>query len=147
MNDANDSKGSQIDWFIFIVGTALLAAVVIPIVVAPEWSFGVINASFQFITNELGVYYVWAACITFIFLVWLSISRFGGILLGPPGTEATYSKFAWAAMLFCTDIGGSLIYRGAAEWAFYIGDPPYKLRQSWHRCHYCWSMSCSRGRS
>jgi hypothetical protein len=35
----NDSNGSQIDWFIFIVGSALLAAVVIPIVVAPEWSF------------------------------------------------------------------------------------------------------------
>ena len=87
MNDANDSNGSQIDWFIFVVGTALLAAVVIPIVVAPEWSFGVINVSFKFITTEFGVYYVWAASITFVFLVWLSISRFGGIVLGPEGTK------------------------------------------------------------
>ena len=65
----NDSNGSQIDWFIFVGGTALLAAVVIPIVAAPEWSFGVINASFEFITNEFGVYYVWSACIIFIFLL------------------------------------------------------------------------------
>ena len=121
----NDSTGSQIDWFIFVVGTALLAAVVIPIVVAPEWSFGVINVSFSFITNEFGVYYVWAASITFVFLVWLSISRFGGIVLGPEGIEAQYSKFSWAAMLFCAGIGSALIYWGAAEWAFYIGDPPY----------------------
>ena len=125
MNDANDSNGSQIDWFIFVVGTALLAAVVIPIVVAPEWSFGVINVSFKFITNEFGVYYVWAACIIFVYLVWLSISRFGSIVLGPEGTKAQYSKFSWAAMLFCTGIGSALIYWGAAEWAFYIGDPPY----------------------
>ncbi len=121
----NDSNGSQIDWFIFIVGSGLLAAVVIPIVVVPEWSFGVINAAFQFITNEFGVYYVWAACIIFIFLVWLAVSRFGGIILGPEGVEAAYSKFAWGAMLFCTGIGSALIYWGAAEWAFYIGDPPY----------------------
>ena len=121
----NDSNGSQIDWFIFFVGTALLAAVVIPIVVAPEWSFGVINAAFKFITNEFGVYYVWAACIIFLFLLWLSVSRFGGVVLGPAGTEATYSKFSWAAMLFCTGIGSALIYWGAAEWAFYIGNPPY----------------------
>lgn len=121
----NDSNGSQIDWFIFIVGSALLAAVVIPIVVVPDWSFSVINTAFQFITNELGVYYVWAACLIFVFLVWLSISRFGGIVLGPEGTEAAYSKFSWAAMLFCTGIGSSLIYWGAAEWAFYIGEPPY----------------------
>ena len=121
----NDSNGSQIDWFIFVVGTALLAAVVIPIVAAPEWSFGVINASFEFITNEFGVYYVWSACIIFVFLLWLGVSRFGGIVLGPEGTEVSYSKFAWAAMLFCTGIGSALIYWGAAEWAFYIGDPPY----------------------
>jgi len=125
MNDSNESNGSQIDWFIFIFGTALLAAVVIPIVVAPEWSFGIINISFQYITNVFGVYYVWAACIVFVFLVWLSISRFGGIVLGPEGTKAAYSKFSWAAMLFCTGIGSALIYWGAAEWAFYIGDPPY----------------------
>ena len=121
----NDSNESQIDWFIFVVGTALLVAVVVPIVVAPEWSFGVINAARKFVTNEFGVYYVWAACLIFVFLVWLSISRFGGIVLGPEGMAAQYSKFSWAAMLFCTGIGSSLIYWGAAEWAFYIGNPPY----------------------
>jgi len=120
-----DSNESQIDWFIFIGGTMLLAAVVIPIVVAPEWSSGIIEASRQFITGEFGVYYVWAACIIFIFLLWLSMSRFGGIVLGPAGTEAAYSKFSWGAMLFCTGIGSALIYWGAAEWAFYIGAPPY----------------------
>ncbi len=123
----NDSNGSQIDWFIFLAGTALLTAVVIPIVVAPEWSFRIINVSFQFITREFGVYYVWAACIIFVFLLWLSISKYGGIVLGPEGTEPAYSKFSWAAMLFCTGIGASLIYWGASEWALYIGDPPYGI--------------------
>jgi len=121
----DDSNESQIDWFIFIGGTGLLLAAVLPIVIAPEWSFGIINVSFQFITNEFGVYYVFAACSVFVFLLWLSFSRFGGTVLGPAGVEADHSKFSWAAMLFCTGIGGSLIYWGAAEWAFYIGDPPY----------------------
>ena len=124
----NSENGSQIDWFIFLVGTALLLAVVIPIVVAPDWSIGIINAAFQFITSQFGVYYVMAASIIFVFLLWLGVSRFGGIVLGPQGTTPAYSKFSWAAMLFCTGIGGSLIYWGAAEWAFYISDPPYGIQ-------------------
>ena len=121
----NDSFESQVDWFIFLVGTALLCAVVIPIVVAPEWSFGVINVAFRFITNEFGVYYVWAACLIFGYLVWLGFSHHGNIVLGPPGTTAKYTRFAWGAMLFCTGIGSALIYWGAAEWAIYIDAPPY----------------------
>ena len=121
----NDSNGSQIDWFIFFVGTALLVAVVVPIVVAPEWSFGVIQTAFRFLTNQFGVFYVIAACLTIVFLLWISISKYGGIVLGPEGTKPEYSKFSWAAMLFCTGIGGSLIYWGAAEWVFYYIEPPY----------------------
>ena len=121
----NDSNGSQIDWFIFFVGTALLVAVVVPIVVAPEWSFGVIQTAFRFLTNQFGVFYVIAACLTIVFLLWISISKYGGIVLGPEGTKPEYSKYSWAAMLFCTGIGGSLIYWGAAEWVFYYIEPPY----------------------
>lgn len=115
----------QIDWFIFAVGTALLLAVVIPIVVAPEWSFGAINTAFEFITQKIGVYYIIAACAAIVFLLWISFSRYGGIVLGPEGCQPTHSKFSWAAMLFCTGIGSSLLYWGATEWAFYYHAPPF----------------------
>lgn len=120
-------KEPQIDWFIFIVGTLLLLAVVVPIVAAPDWSAGAINISFNFLTRQFGIVYVIVACATFGFLIWISSSRFGRIVLGPAGVPPKHSKFSWAAMLFCTGIGSSLIYWGAAEWAFYYEAPPFGI--------------------
>ena len=121
----SDNETPKIDWFIFIGGTLLLLAVVVPIVVAPQWSFEVINTSFNFLTQQFGIFYIIAACVIFVFLIWLSISHYGGVVLGPDGVAPSHSKFSWAAMLFCTGIGSSLIYWGAAEWAFYYTSPPF----------------------
>lgn len=121
----NNNQKPTIDWFIFIGGTLLLLAVVLPIVIAPQWSFDVINASFIILTQEFGVYYIIAACVILVFLIWVSVSRYGGIVLGPDGIAPSHSRFSWAAMLFCTGIGSSLIYWGAVEWAFYYTSPPF----------------------
>lgn len=120
-----DEERPQVDWFIFIGGTALLLAVVVPIVTAPEWSFVVIGNAFKFLTRGLGVVYIYAACAIFLFLLWIGIGNFGRIVLGPDGEDPRHSRFSWAAMLFCTGIGSSLIYWGAAEWAFYYDAPPF----------------------
>ena len=121
----SENESPRIDWFIFIVGSALLLSVVIPIVVAPEWSVGLVNSAFAFLTQHLGVYYVLTACLVFAFLLWIALGKAGNIVLGPEDTPPAYSKFSWAAMLFCTGIGASLIYWGAAEWAFYYVEPPF----------------------
>lgn len=121
----NKNPKPQIDWFIFIGGTLILLAAVVPIIVAPEWSFEKVNDAFSFLTQQFGVYYVIAACAIVVFLIWISISDFGGVVLGPDGVVPSHSKFSWAAMLFCTGIGSSLIYWGAAEWAFYYTSPPF----------------------
>ncbi len=61
----------------------------------------------------------------FLFLLWISISNFGRIVLGPNGIAQTHAKFSWGAMLSCTGIGSSLIYWRTVEWAFYCDAPPY----------------------
>ena len=123
----SDNESPRIDWFIFIVGTALLLSVVIPIVVAPKWSIGIVNDAFSFLTQHLGVYYVITACAVFVFLLWIAFGKAGRIVLGPADVSPSYSRFSWTAMLFCTGIGASLIYWGAAEWAFYYVDPPFSV--------------------
>ncbi len=115
----------QIDWFIFIGGTLVLLAAVVPIAVAPEWSIKIVAAAFSFLTQQFGVYYIVAACAILVFLLWVAINDFGGTILGPTGVAPSHSRFSWAAMLFCTGIGSSLIYWGAAEWAFYYTKPPF----------------------
>ena len=111
-----------VDWFIFVLGAGILFSVVLPIVIAPEWSAGAINQTFEFLTTRFGVLYVVTAVGTIMFLLWLACSRYGRLQLGSGDTE--YNEFAWASMLFCAGIGASLIYWGAAEWVYYYTDPP-----------------------
>ena len=78
----NNSRKPQIDRFIFVGGTLVLLAAVVPIVVAPEWSVKMIDAAFSFLTQQFGIYYIIAACAIFVFLLWVSVSDFGGTVLG-----------------------------------------------------------------
>ena len=64
----------EVDWFIFGVGCLILLAIIVPLVVAPQWSGDMINATFDKVTSELGVFYVIAAIATLGFLLWIAIS-------------------------------------------------------------------------
>ena len=122
----HDQPRADIDWFIFIAGTTLLFGIVIPIVVAPDWSIGIIESAFSTITTDLGVLYVIIGVGTLVFLIWLAVSRHGRTVLGPDAaTPPVHSTFSWAAMLFCTGIGASLVYWGAMEWVYYYTAPPF----------------------
>ena len=71
-----------VDWFIFVLGAVILFSVVVPIVLAPQWSEGVINETYAFLTTRFGVLYVITAVSTFTFLIWLACSGYGRLQLG-----------------------------------------------------------------
>ncbi len=102
----------------------MLLTIILPIVLAPEWSLTTINIIFTFLTEKLGVAYVMAAISTLGLLLWIAISRHGDVVLGGDG-QPVHSSLSWASMLFCAGIGASLIYWGAAEWVFYYTSPPF----------------------
>lgn len=124
MADQEEKTSANIDWFIFIGGCSVLLAVILPIVVAPDWSLEAIGVVFTLLTQKLGVVYVMAAIATLGLLLWIAMSRHGNVVLGGHG-QPMHSTFSWASMLFCAGIGASLIYWGAAEWVFYYTSPPF----------------------
>ncbi|MEC8955815.1 MAG: BCCT family transporter [Pseudomonadota bacterium] len=121
----NDS--AEIDRFIVFFGSALLLTIVITIVLNQEWSETVIQKTFDFITYEFGILYIIIMNIALIFLGILAFGKHGKIILGPPDTKKDYSTFSWASMLFCTGIGGAILYWGATEWVSYYQNPPYSI--------------------
>jgi BCCT family betaine/carnitine transporter len=120
-------QSPAVDWFVFVVGSALLLAVVLPIVIAPEWSGAAIDRARAFLTSEFGIVYIVLACLVFFFLLALAIGPSGRLVLGPPGQLPAHSRFSWVAMLFCTGIGASLVYWAATEWVYYYEQPPFSV--------------------
>ena len=104
----------------------MLLATILPIVFMPAQSADWVNRSFEFVTQGFGILYIITAVFATVFLIWIALGRYGSIVFGS-GAKPAYGRFAWASMLFCTGIGGSLIYWGGAEWVYYYVDPPFGI--------------------
>jgi BCCT family betaine/carnitine transporter len=114
----------ELDWFILICGSALLAIIVLSMILEPESSLLIINHAFTVITRDFGIIYILLLNAIIVFLTYLTLSKKGSIKLGPEGAKKDYSNFSWIAMLFCTGIGAAVIYWGATEWTFYYANSP-----------------------
>jgi choline/carnitine/betaine transport len=82
--------------------------------------FGDING---FLNKKFNWLYVLTINSSFIFLVWLGISKFGNIRLGGFKAKPEYSNFAWYSMLFSAGIGIGIFFYGVAEPIYHLNIP------------------------
>nr|WP_304218155.1 BCCT family transporter [Fredinandcohnia onubensis] len=118
-------KNRLIDWPTFIGAFSLLLLVTIPLVLFPEKGQDVVNAANTYVTTNFGVLYLLVGIVIFFFLIYVSFSANGQILLGDKGEKPEFNDFSWAGMLFCAGIGSSILYWGTIEWAYYLQGPPF----------------------
>jgi choline/glycine/proline betaine transport protein len=79
----------------------------------------------EWVTTNLGWFYIISLNIFLVFVVWLAFSRFGGIRLGPDDAEPDFSYFSWLTMLFSAGIGIGFVFFGVAEpLSHFAIDPP-----------------------
>ena len=117
----------KIDRTIFTASILLVFIVCIPIVVFPTEGNEVINAVFNFITLNFGVAYLWSGIACLGFLLWLSFSKYGRIVLGNEGEKPKFSLYSWVSMLFCAGVATGILYWGTIEWTYYYESPPYGI--------------------
>ncbi|WP_217588704.1 BCCT family transporter [Lentibacillus saliphilus] len=70
---------------------------------------------FQFTTTYFGWFYLLAVFIFVLFLVGLSISKYGKVRLGAAHSRPEYPFFTWIGMLFSAGFGAGLVFWGVAE--------------------------------
>src|SRR5699024_187022 len=61
------------------------------------------------------------------FLIWLSFSRYGKIVLGAEGEKPEYNDFSWMSMMFCTGIASSLMIFSFIEPIYYLTSTPFGI--------------------
>jgi len=93
----------------------------------PEFAGGAIDRTYSWIAREVGVLYQWIVVAAIVVLAVIAFSPYGHFRLGGKDAPRAYSTFSWASMLFCTGIGGGLLYWAPIEWAFYVDTPPFGL--------------------
>lgn len=70
-------------------------------------------------------YYVLVVAIILVTVVFVALTRYGDIKLGPDHAEPEYSLLSWFAMLFAAGMGIGLMFFGVAEPVIHFLNPPH----------------------
>lgn len=109
---------------IFFGAAAVIILFVITTVTFTEPMDTAVSAASEWLYTNLGWFYILGVTMFLLFLVFIAISRFGRVRLGPDGEAPEHSGPAWFAMLFAAGIGSILMFWGVAEPVSHFGDPP-----------------------
>ncbi|MGB0590002.1 MAG: BCCT family transporter, partial [Myxococcota bacterium] len=114
----------RLDRTVFGVSLVVLILTSAALLVDPEASLERLRSVHKMMTHDLGYLFLAFVFGGLIWLLWLSLSRFGDVVLGVDGEPPAYSNISWFGMLFCAGIGSNLLYFGTTEWMGYALVPP-----------------------
>ncbi|WP_422122137.1 BCCT family transporter [Planococcus sp. X10-3] len=100
---------------VFIVSTAVILLLVLLGAFVNEQFKAVSDTLFAFTTNNFGWFYLLAVFIITLFLIVISISKYGNIRLGADTDRPEFPFFTWIGMLFSAGFGAGLVFWGVAE--------------------------------
>lgn len=110
---------------VFLVSAIVVFSLVVIGAMIPK-QFGKVAAYlFEFTAVNFGWFYLLAVFIFIVFLIGMSVSQYGKIVLGPPGSKPEYSFFTWIGMLFSTGFGAGLVFWGVAEPMSHFFETPF----------------------
>ena len=92
-----------------------------------EFAKRTIDLSYKSIVSVFGPSYLILTLFCFFFLLFLCFSQFGTYKFGGKEASAEFSYLSWIGMLFCSGIGGGIIYWSGVEWSYYVGIPPFGI--------------------
>jgi choline/glycine/proline betaine transport protein len=107
--------GPSARWPVFLPSVTVITAVAVWAIVVPKQAESVIGSVVGQVTTGFGWFYVLLATVILGFVLYLGISRYGQIRLGPDHSRPEFSTFAWASMLFAAGIGTDVMFFSVVE--------------------------------
>lgn len=109
---------------VFLSAALITLAVTVWCVALPDQAFSTLETIVGWVSAGLGWYYIALTTAVLVFVVFLGVSRYGRVRLGPEHSRPEFSTGAWAAMLFAAGIGTDLVFYAVYEPAYQYLNPP-----------------------
>lgn len=109
---------------VFIISLALTGIFIIWGALTPDNLESVSSNIQGFLQENFGWFYLIAASVILLFVIYLAFSKFGQIKLGADDEEPEYHTISWIAMLFSAGMGIGLVFWGVAEPVSHYFVPP-----------------------
>lgn len=128
MKDLIESFNSKkVDYISFNISLSVVFIIAFYILISPEKAAITIGNLKNLIISLFGSSFLIMTIFCFLFLIYISISNYGAYKLGGSDAEPEFSTFSWIGMLFCSGIGGGIIYWSGVEWGYYVSNPPFNI--------------------
>jgi choline/glycine/proline betaine transport protein len=107
--------GPPVKWPVF--GASLIGVVVVALwaIWRPKAAYATIYDWTVWVGGAFGWFYIALGTAVLVFVLYLGISRFGTMRLGPEHSRPEFSTFAWASMLFAAGIGTDVMFFSVVE--------------------------------
>lgn len=117
-------RRSRLKRTVFFGSSILILALSVWAIITPTGAEYVIGTVVGWISRVFGWYYFLAATLYLGFVVFVAVSRYGTVKLGPQHSRPDYGVFAWASMLFAAGIGIDLMFFSVAGPVTHYLAPP-----------------------
>ncbi|OQO90796.1 choline transporter [Saccharomonospora piscinae] len=113
--------GTRRPWYktvaprVFWPSAAIILAFVLATVIAPDAMGDAISAIQETVIGTFSWYYMLIVSGFVVFSLWVGLSHYGDIKLGPDEEEPEFALKSWFAMLFAAGMGIGLVFWGVAE--------------------------------
>ncbi|MDH4871486.1 choline BCCT transporter BetT [Pseudomonas sp. BN515] len=122
--EARSSSQSTLNPPVFFGSAILIIALVLYSTLARDQAQSLFGHIQGWIITNASWFYVLTVALILITVVFLAISRFGDIKLGPDHSQPDYRNGTWFAMLFSAGMGIGLMFFGVAEPLMHYANPP-----------------------
>lgn len=95
---------------VFFGAALLVLAISTWAIITPTGAEEAIGVAVGKISHWFGWYYFLAASLYLLFVVFIAVSKYGTVKLGPKHSKPDYGLFTWGAMLFAAGIGIDLMF-------------------------------------
>jgi len=118
------SVNSQLNKKVFFGASSIIIALLLYTAALPKQAQALFNVVQASIIDNGSWFYVLTVAFIFFFVIFLGVSRYGDIRLGPDHSTPDYSLASWISMLFAAGMGIGLMFFGVAEPLMHYLSPP-----------------------
>lgn len=125
-NSAKEHEAEDLrpDMKIFIPGLLVILCISLPAVLFPKVAEEILTGIYQPFAKNFGTLYLWITVSIIGLCVYFAMSRYGDIKFGEPDEKPEFSLPSWIAMIFCSGVGGAIMFWAITEPLWDIMIPP-----------------------
>jgi len=105
-----EMPAARISWAVLLVSSAVILAFSLWAIATPSEAREGMKRAVDWIATHLGWFYVLTMALVIGFVVWVALSKEGGVRLGPDQSRPQYGLTTWVAMLFAAGVGIDLLF-------------------------------------